>query len=134
MTVVASKPHDTRTASELLCNAVRRGDQTTVQRILRRPDLPKIAVELALLVPKRRAFGIRPECYRDEATLRPCGTHAAFNRHKARLEEPCTDCVQGERIYQADKARARRASDKTSLEIVVPGRLHYHMPTTGTAC
>jgi hypothetical protein len=41
--------------------------------------------------------------------LAPCGTHASFNRHKARSEEPCPDCWDAERDYQrAAKRRSRR--------------------------
>ena len=39
----------------------------------------------------------------------PHGTHAAFNRHKGRGEVPCAECVVGERDYQRDRARKRRA-------------------------
>lgn len=41
--------------------------------------------------------------------LRPCGTHAAFNRHKAAGEEPCDRCWAGERNYQTLRGRNRRA-------------------------
>lgn len=42
------------------------------------------------------------------AGLVPCGTHAAFNRHKARGEDPCGDCETAEREYQ--RARGPRLS------------------------
>jgi hypothetical protein len=38
--------------------------------------------------------------------LQPCGTHAAYMRHKARREDPCAECVIAERAYQ--RARDRR--------------------------
>lgn len=41
-------------------------------------------------------------------TLQPCGSHAAFVRHKNHGEQPCDACVVGERKYQAEKARERR--------------------------
>lgn len=97
-------------AAAVLCRAVRSGDDKTVNRILRRPDLPKIAVELAGLVPKRRrGFGSRPEWYQSEDAVKPHGTHAAFNRHKSRNEEPCGKCWTAEREYQSARARLRRA-------------------------
>jgi hypothetical protein len=40
---------------------------------------------------------------------RPCGTHAAFNRHKAAGEEPCDRCWDGERTFQRLRGRNRRA-------------------------
>lgn len=48
------------------------------------------------------------------AELRPCGTHAAFNRHRSAGEEPCLACWTGEREYQAHRGRARRARRRAS--------------------
>lgn len=42
--------------------------------------------------------------------LMPHGTHAAFNRHKESGQEPCAECREGERTYQRERARRRRAS------------------------
>jgi hypothetical protein len=42
--------------------------------------------------------------------LAPHGTHAAFNRHRAHDETPCRECADGERAYQAERARRRRAA------------------------
>ena len=42
--------------------------------------------------------------------LMPHGTHAAFNRHKDAGQEPCSECREGERTYQRERARRRRAS------------------------
>lgn len=43
--------------------------------------------------------------------LRPCGTHAAFIRHRNYDEEPCDDCRMAERTYQRlRKRRNRRAA------------------------
>lgn len=39
----------------------------------------------------------------------PCGTHAAFNRHRAAREIPCDECVIAERTYQRERGRRRRA-------------------------
>lgn len=35
--------------------------------------------------------------------MSPCGTHAAFNRHRKRGETPDDACVIGERRYQAER-------------------------------
>jgi len=39
----------------------------------------------------------------------PCGTHAAYNRHRKRGEDPCEACVVAERDYQRTRKRASRA-------------------------
>lgn len=41
--------------------------------------------------------------------LEPCGTHAAFQRHKTRGQAACQRCRVGERAYQAARARINRA-------------------------
>lgn len=48
--------------------------------------------------------------------LQPCGTHAAFNRHRAAGQEPCDDCWAAERIYQTARNRKRRAADAQQQE------------------
>ncbi|SDH68108.1 hypothetical protein SAMN05421505_12058 [Sinosporangium album] len=40
--------------------------------------------------------------------LAECGSHAAFNRHKARNEPPCEACEIAERVYQRTRKRASR--------------------------
>lgn len=40
----------------------------------------------------------------------PCGTHAAYERHRRRSETPCSDCVTGEREYQRARYARRQAS------------------------
>jgi len=47
---------------------------------------------------------------RPARTLRPCGTHAAFVRHKARGEPPCAACIHAERAYQRARPRRQRAA------------------------
>lgn len=42
--------------------------------------------------------------------VRPCGTHTAFNRHKARGETPCAACQIAERDWQAQRWQARKAA------------------------
>jgi hypothetical protein len=85
--------------AQSLIEALRVGDQRMVGRILSRPDLPRVAIELAQSV-------IGPK------SLRPHGTHAAFNRHKNAGEAPCPDCVTAEREYQRGRMRRRRESDR----------------------
>ena len=42
---------------------------------------------------------------------RPCGTHAAWQRHKYHGTPPCPACLAGERIYQRDRQRERRGAN-----------------------
>ncbi len=42
--------------------------------------------------------------------LKPCGTRAAYVRHRVHRETPCRACKAAERIYQADQKRHQRAS------------------------
>jgi hypothetical protein len=37
----------------------------------------------------------------------PCGSHAAYNRHKAHGEDPCFPCALAERIYQRQRPDRR---------------------------
>ena len=43
---------------------------------------------------------------------RPCGTHAAYVRHKKAGEEPCGDCRTAERKYQRERMARSRAEGK----------------------
>lgn len=40
--------------------------------------------------------------------LSPHGTHSAYARHKKRGEQPCAECIEGERTYQRLRQRRRR--------------------------
>src|SRR4051794_24533211 len=74
-------------AAQALIDAIHRGDQLTIQRILRRPDLPRIAVALAERLP------------RSTRSLAPCGTRSAAERHR-RLGEPVDDaCARARLMY-----------------------------------
>lgn len=42
--------------------------------------------------------------------LAACGTHSAFNRHRANREPVDTACLLAERVYQRDRKRALRRS------------------------
>lgn len=46
------------------------------------------------------------------AGLKPCGTHAAYARHKIRGETPCGRCQQAERAYQRTRKRRPRSVDE----------------------
>jgi hypothetical protein len=50
----------------------------------------------------------RPAAPRSSRALQPCGTHAAFVRHKLNSETPDEECVQAERTYQASRKRTIR--------------------------
>jgi hypothetical protein len=93
--------------------------QDTIAEFLRardRPGIEALVVALAAMVPEDRTpdqllAWLRPRRPRAKAApkpLRACGTHAAFNRHKALGEPPCDRCVLGERQYQRDQARLQR--------------------------
>lgn len=44
--------------------------------------------------------------------LAPCGTHAAFNRHKSRGEDIDMACRIGERTYDRNRKRARTSGQR----------------------
>ena len=50
----------------------------------------------------------------EPATPAPHGTHAAFTRHRYHGEQPCEVCVVGERVYQRERARRRRAKARAA--------------------
>jgi hypothetical protein len=54
---------------------------------------------------------------RPSRVTQPCGTHAAFARHKARGEDPCAECVIGERAYQRGRGRPGRPRWKPTTAV-----------------
>lgn len=58
------------------------------------------------VAPLRRKAG-RPT---GSGRLRPCGTEAAYDRHLARREVPCGECVEAERLRKARQREAGRAA------------------------
>lgn len=52
----------------------------------------------------------KPETRRGPRPTQPCGSHAAYERHRARGEYPCPPCREAERKFQA----ARYARRKTA--------------------
>lgn len=80
-------------------------------------DLQAVAVVLAALVPDDRTprellAWLEPLPVRHRPTygrpLRPCGTHAAHERHRARGEDIDPACREAERVYQQDRHARRR--------------------------
>jgi len=86
---------------EALVVAVHHGDQLTIRRILDRPDLPRIAVDLALRVP------LLTRRHRS-----PCGTRAAAERHLAHGEVLDIACLEARRAYFRNRQRRVRAQGR----------------------
>jgi hypothetical protein len=47
-------------------------------------------------------------------TLSPCGTHAAYNRHVKRGEDPCMPCRKADNAYRSEKRRRRAARTQSA--------------------
>lgn len=95
-----------------LIEAARVGDRVAMRRILARPDLPRIAAQLA-----EHLAVLTP------APLRGHGTHAAFNRHKNHGEQPCVPCVEGERVYQRLQKIKQRGAQVPLLPVIAVSNL-----------
>ncbi|MEU4513250.1 hypothetical protein AB0G05_27450 [Nonomuraea wenchangensis] len=67
-------------------------------------DRAALPVVMAAMIPIELPSGVLLAWHTGTPTnrqgLEPCGTHAAYNRHKAHGEDPCDACVVGEQIYQ----------------------------------
>lgn len=104
--------------AQLLIGAVRDNNATAVARLITRlpaRDLQALAVTLAALVPYDQSIRELLAWNDDLRTpdgrqLQPHGTHAAYTRHKKRGEQPCDDCMVGERNFQRARARNRRGT------------------------
>jgi hypothetical protein len=46
--------------------------------------------------------------------LQPCGTHAAFVRHRSNDERPCDACSGAEKAYQKQQSDARTAARESA--------------------
>lgn len=46
-----------------------------------------------------------PKPVREPQPLKPCGTNAAYVRHRARGEQPCDECTTARREYVASQRR-----------------------------
>jgi hypothetical protein len=67
----------------------------------------RIPCDRATVRHHRTALGLA--CNTDPVPLQPCGTHAAFERHKT-YGEPIDDvCREGERAYHRDRYQRERA-------------------------
>jgi hypothetical protein len=102
-------------APEVIC-AVRDCDRPTISRLLDPLDRQQL---YALVVVLAAAFDPDNTRFRTAVAwadpdpadphpngavaTQPCGTHAAFIRHKKRGEEPDRHCVEGERVYQHNR-------------------------------
>ncbi len=113
-----------------LIGAVRDGDAQAVTRAVDLLDLPAAVVLLAAMVDDsrtptdllawtedlptaRQARARRRLTYRGRQLV-PCGSHTAFNRHRANREEVCEPCAAAEIAYQATRPpRDRRATQPT---------------------
>jgi len=107
--------------AQLLIGAVRDENVADVADALTgldRERLLELAVSLAALVPYDQSirellawndsrYGVTG-ANRRVVRLRPHGTHAAFVRHRNHGEQPCGDCLSGERLYQRERKRTVR--------------------------
>lgn len=55
-----------------------------------------------------RRQGVARAVLDELAGLQPCGTHAAFVRHRKYGETPCDLCREAERTYQRERSAKRR--------------------------
>lgn len=69
-----------------------------------RVALARVTAARAALAEAYQARGIKRRL-----PLLECGSHAAYVRHQDQGEQPCVACEEGERIYQAEAHRKRKA-------------------------
>src|SRR4051794_26288768 len=94
--------------AQALIDAVHRGDRLTVQRVLRRPDLPRIAVALAERLPR----STRPTA--------PCGTRSAAERH-LRYGEPMDNaCAEARLLYYRIRRRRQLDQQRADRQLGTP--------------
>jgi hypothetical protein len=108
-----------------LVDAVRCADRPRVGKLVGLVDHAAALVVLAAMVDQdatpAQLLGWTDELVsrRQTRQLRagplPCGTHAAFNRHRRRNEEPCTACEAGEREYQRKRNLNRAPRRKAAV-------------------
>ena len=120
-------------AAQLLVGAVHEEGPAEVAALLTpldRQALYGLAVTLAAMVPadytpgellawndvhELRHPGNKLAC--EGRTIQPCGTHAAFNRHRAKGEQPCDECWVGERRYQREKKERQRRERRLQRQL-----------------
>lgn len=98
-----------------LVDAVHRQKARDVARLLDLADKDAVLVALAGMVDEDRPLSdllgwVPTPGRRRRGQLATCGSHAAFNRHIARGEPVDPLCEAGERRYQRERARRRRAA------------------------
>lgn len=105
-----------------LVDAVRCWRPSDVESVLDRADKDALLVVLAAMVDDTRTVGdvlgwltgqpepTTPRGPYARRVLKPCGTHAAYNRHVDRGEPVDPLCEQAERRYQRLRMRDRRAA------------------------
>lgn len=120
-------PNDDR-AEELLGVALAladdiRTDTAAAHRTVRymdRADLEALACVLAACVPVDLPMSklawwrlhVVPRRPMDPELLKPCGTRAAYVRHREHGEEPCGPCKTANSEYFADRYQAKRQQRK----------------------
>lgn len=111
-------PPDLIAAAMRLVGAVRDEGRDEVNAVMAGVDLRGLCVTLAAMVPDDRTpsellewndLPKKPRSHHAEVPgprlPQPCGTHAAFVRHKARGETVDPECVSAERKYQRERVR-----------------------------
>lgn len=100
-----------RKAYARLVEAERPQEPTTQQREALRTIIGMLALELNSVgrgqPPRTPKPTSKPE-------LKPCGTLAAYRRHKRHGEEPCVDCASAERHYAQARRDARKMKGTTA--------------------
>lgn len=104
-----------------LVDAVHLMDSRLVSRALADVDLPAVAVALAAMVDDTKTLRellawtdtLDTPC-EPIPILRPCGTHAAYERHRKRGETVCAACRKAEREYQRSRPDRRLGARKTT--------------------
>lgn len=127
----------TRTAINL-ADRLHSGDVEAVHAdllALQAEQLAQVAMILAGMASRPRVNS------KNRNQLRPCGTHAAFARHKRRGDPFCATCDIAERIYHRERKRRAAAQDRHDELVDIgcgthPGynRHKYHGEKVDKAC
>lgn len=86
-------------------------DKKAIYEVIRRltpEEAYALIIVLAAMIPQDQTPSELLAWTERLRTLRPCGTHAAYWRHKARGEQIDPRCRHAERAYQRDRKRERR--------------------------
>lgn len=96
---------------------------TIIYRVSLRTVYRKIAESNARrkrkrLIPKQRNRKKpgQPNQFTPEDNLKPCGTNAAYQRHRSKGEYPCTPCLEAHADDVAKAKRKKKSSDKKSTD------------------